>query len=88
MNALASRLQRIERKIRPTSLFEDLTDEELEAAIASVKASIEAETGMSEPELADRFEKVLAGGDNTYELDEQLMRGFVNQVKREYRLNG
>ena len=65
-----------------------LTDEELEAAIASVKASIEAETGMSEPELADRFEKVLASGENTYELDGHLMRGFVNQVKREYRLNG
>jgi hypothetical protein len=88
MNGLASRLQRIERRVRPGDPFEHLTDDELEAAIASVKASIEAGTGMSEPELADSFERDLASGSRTFELDEKLMRGFVDQVKRESRPNG
>jgi hypothetical protein len=87
MNGLVSRLQRIERKARPGDPFEHLTDEELEAAIAAVKASIEAEFGMSEPELAGRFEKDLASGENSYGVDPQAMRCFVDQVKREYRPN-
>jgi hypothetical protein len=88
MNGLASRLQRIERKVRPSDPFADMTDDELEAAIVAIKASIETETGMSEPELADSFERDLASGSRTFELDEKLMRSFVDQVKRESRLNG
>jgi hypothetical protein len=87
MNGLASRLQRIERKVRPSDPFADLTDDELDAAIGAVKASIEAGTGISEPELADRFEKDIASGENSYGVDPQAMRRFVDQVKREYRLN-
>ena len=85
MNALASRLQRMERKIMSANPFEGLTDGELEAAIAAVRASIEAEVGMSEPELAGRFEKDLASGANTYDVDPHIMCRFVDQVKREYR---
>jgi hypothetical protein len=87
MNALASRLQRIERKAGPSDPFQHLTDDELDAAIAAVKASIEAGTGMSEPELADRLEKDLASGENSYDVTPQIMRRFVDQVKREYGLN-
>ncbi len=87
MNGLASRLQRIERKVGPTDPFASLSDDELDAAIAAVKASIEAGTGMTEPALADRLEKDLASGENGYDVDPQVMRRFVDQVKREYRLN-
>jgi hypothetical protein len=85
MNGLASRLQRIERKVGPTDPFASLSDDELDAAIATVKASIEAGTGISEPALADRFENDLASGENGYNVDPQVMRCFVDQVKREYR---
>jgi hypothetical protein len=71
----------------PGDPFADLTDDELDAAIGAVKANIEARTGMSEPELADALGKDLANGANTHRLDPQLMRSFVDQVKREYRLN-
>jgi hypothetical protein len=87
MNGLVSRLQRIERKAGPSDPFQHLTDDELEAAIAAVKASIEAESGMTEPELAESFERDLTSGNRTFELDDKLMRAFVDQVKREYRLN-
>lgn len=42
---------------------------------------------MTEPALADRLEKDLASGENGYDVDPQVMRRFVDQVKREYRLN-
>jgi hypothetical protein len=84
---IGARLERIERKIRPSDPFQHLSDDELDAAIAAVKASIEAGTGMSEPELAGRFEKDLASGANSYDVDPQAMRRFVDQVKREYRPN-
>jgi hypothetical protein len=87
MNVLVSRLQRIERKVGATDPFASLSDDELDAAIAAVRASIEAGTGMSEPALADRFEKDLASGSHTFEADEKLMRHFVDQVRREYRPN-
>jgi hypothetical protein len=85
MNGLVSRLQRIERKAGPSDPFQHFTDDELDAAIAAVKASIEAGTGMSEPELAESFKRDLASGNRTFEVDDKLMRTFVDQVKREYR---
>jgi hypothetical protein len=84
---LRERLDRIEKRVIPADPLQELTDEELEAAMASLRVRIEAEFGMSESELAEKLKADLANGSLASDLDEDAVRAFVNQVKRERRAN-
>jgi len=51
-STLCLRVSRMEREALPSNPYEDLTDEELDAAILAVKERIEAATGMSADEYS------------------------------------
>ena len=78
---LLSRVNRLEQRHTSGNPFEALTDDELEAAIASVRARIEASTGMSETSLADTLIVQLRSGNLPADLDEQTASVFVRAIK-------
>jgi hypothetical protein len=78
---LQSRLRRLEQKHMPENPLEDLTDEELDAAIHALDVQIRLETGEESAALADRFERQMEAKELPDELDEASVRAFVRSVK-------
>ena len=60
-----------------------LTDEQLEDAIAAVKARIVAATGMSEVEYANYLSQQLIVGKLSNDMDPEIARRFVTVIMSE-----
>ena len=77
---LISRINHLERRHTSGNPLAALTDDELEAAIASVRASIETSTGMNETDLAKDISQRLINGTLSNELDATIVRQFVAAI--------
>ena len=80
--SIATRLQRLEQKAAPGDPLDELTDEELDAAIAGLHECIRIETGMSPVDLAERREGTLPD-----DLSPGFVRQLVHSIKAEFRAN-
>jgi hypothetical protein len=82
---LQSRVSRLEQKHTSGNPLDALTDEELEAAIRAVDASIEAATGMSAAAYAEKLEQDAEGGKPSA-LDAASVHAFIVAMKKDFRL--
>lgn len=80
--SITARLSRIERHSPKRDWREELTDEELEQAIAAISARIEDATGMTEIELADDLEGKLHAGASLLEwCGPNAVRGYISTAR-------
>lgn len=78
---LLSRIQRIERSNGSDDPFANLTDEELQAAIA-VREQIEAAVGMPEADYAAVLAGQIKSGELPADIDRRTAEAFVRDVSR------
>ncbi len=74
---LTARVSRIEEKTGSNDPYADLTDEQLEAAIAALKDSIEQATGMSERGYADFLSARIVDGTSSDFVEPDLAHRYI-----------
>jgi hypothetical protein len=74
---IATRLKRLEQKAAPGNPLDELTDEELDAAIAGLYEATRTETGMSPAELAIDLTERQKQGTPPDDLSPELVRQLV-----------
>jgi len=84
MPALTRRLMKLEQRTLRGSPYYDLTDDELDAAIAALNESIVTATGMSPAELAHDLAQRQQNGTLPDELSPQVVRQFMRSFKSEF----
>jgi hypothetical protein len=77
---LLSRVNRLEQRHTSGNPLKALTDDELEAAIASVRARIEASTGMSDAVYAKDLSGRIIDGTLSDDVDPETARRFVAAI--------
>ena len=85
--SIATRLQRLEQKASPGNPLDELTDEELDAAIAGLYEAIRSETGMSPAELAVDLAERRKQGTLPDDLSPEFVRQLVQSFKAEFKAN-
>ncbi|MEQ1941490.1 hypothetical protein ABMA32_03610 [Mesorhizobium sp. VNQ89] len=70
---------------RPTNPFDEFTDEEIEAAMASLDAAIEAATGMPAAEYAQQLQRDIDAGKPS-PLDDASVHAFLASMKKDFKL--
>ena len=76
-----------EQKAAPRDPLDELTDEELDAAIASLYEATRSETGMSPTEMAVDLAERRKQGTLPDDLSPELVRQFVQSFKAEVKAN-
>ena len=82
---LQSRLRRLEQAQTRESPLEALSDEELEFAMQTVRASIEEAAGMSVEAYVDLLEGDIQDGRTPPALDPSTVDEFVAAMKKDFR---